>query len=128
MQLTLRDELPFVTVVLRFRGAAIEIPDVLVDTGSGGTVLAADWVARVGLNPEPTDALHTIHGVGGTEVVFARRVDRLDVGADGLANFEVEVGGMLYGFAINGILGMDFLTRAGAVIDLKALSIEFASA
>src|SRR4026209_753844 len=127
MQLTLQDDLPFVSVVLQFRGAAVEIPDVLVDTGSGGTVLAADWVARVGLNPEPTDILHTIHGVGGTEVVFARRVDRLVVGNAGLANFEVEVGGLLYGFAINGILGMDFLTQAGAVIDLKALSIEVAS-
>ena len=126
MQLTLQDELPFVSVSLEYGGTGLEIPDVLVDTGSGGTVLAADWVAQVGLRPEPHDVLHTIRGVGGSEVVFARRVDRLAVGANGLADFEIEVGGLNYGFAINGILGMDFLTRAGAIIDLRALRLEFA--
>jgi predicted aspartyl protease len=125
MRLTLQGELPFVSVVLHYRGATLEVPDVLVDTGSAGTVLAADWVARVGLHPEPADVLHTIHGVGGSEVVFARRVDRLAVGTGGLADFEIEVGGLLYGFTLNGILGMDFLTRAGAVIDLRAMSLEF---
>jgi hypothetical protein len=32
---------------------------------------------------------------------------------------------MDYGFEINGILGMDFLTRAGAVLDLGDLTIDF---
>lgn len=35
------------------------------------------------------------------------------------------VGGMDYGFEINGILGMDFLKRARAIIDLGKLIIEF---
>ncbi len=34
---------------------------------------------------------------------------------------------MEYARGINGILGMDFLLRAGAVIDLQALSLEFAA-
>jgi len=32
---------------------------------------------------------------------------------------------MDYGFEINGILGMDFLMKAGAVIDLQDLQIDF---
>ena len=32
---------------------------------------------------------------------------------------------MHYGFEINGILGMDFLTQAGAIINLRELQIEF---
>ncbi len=39
----------------------------------------------------------------------------------------VEIGGMEYGFAINGILGMDYLTRVGAIINLSTLALEFAS-
>jgi predicted aspartyl protease len=125
MQLTLQDDLPFVSVVLVYQGEALEIPNVLVDTGSASTVLAADWAARVKLIPEPDDILHTIRGIGGSEVVFVRRVEQLAVGESGLTGFEIEVSGTLYGFGINGILGMDFLTRAGAVIDLRHLRLEF---
>ena len=42
-----------------------------------------------------------------------------------LSNFWIEVGGMNYGFEINGIFGMDFLTRAAAIINLRELQIEF---
>jgi hypothetical protein len=32
---------------------------------------------------------------------------------------------MDYGFEINGVLGMDFLVRTGAVIDLQELELRF---
>jgi hypothetical protein len=38
-------------------------------------------------------------------------------------DFEVEVGAMDYGFAIDGIVGMDWLTQVGAVIDLSRLEV-----
>jgi hypothetical protein len=76
----------------------------------------------------PEDILHTIRGIGGSEVVFSRRVDYLRVGGRALPGFEVEIGGLDYGFEINGILGMDFLTRAAAVLDLGNLTIEFPGA
>jgi hypothetical protein len=56
----------------------------------------------------PEDTLHTIRGIGGSEVVFSRQVDYLAVADRALNGFEVEIGGMDYGFEINGILGMDF--------------------
>lgn len=126
MQLKLVDALPFTTITLIFQGSAIEIDNVLIDTGSATTVLAADQVAQIGLIPAPDDILYTLRGIGGTEVVFSRRVDYLQLGEHRLAAFEVEVGGMDYGFEINGILGMDFLTAAQAIIDLGSLTIEFA--
>jgi predicted aspartyl protease len=126
MQLTLKDDLPFVQVRLFYREAEIEIPQVLVDTGSASTILAAHAVAQAGIEPEMSDILYTIRGVGGTEAVFTRRVDRLRVGDSGIADFEIEIGGMDYGFDINGILGMDFMLRAGVIINLDELSLEFA--
>ncbi|GEM_PF-2184473 len=43
-----------------------------------------------------------------------------------LHNFEIEIGGMDYGFEINGILGMDFLIRAKAIIKLAEMRVDFA--
>jgi len=128
MQLKLKYSLPFVTVTLAYRQAEIEVSHVLVDTGSARTMFSADVVAQIGLIPEPEDTLLTVRGVGGAEVVFTRTVDRVQVGHRAVEQFEVEIGGMDYGFEINGILGMDFLTRTGAIINLHRLRLEFPDA
>jgi len=112
-------------VKLAYQGQAEEIQAVLVDTGSATTILVADLVASINIFPLPDDLLFTIRGVGGSEVVFTRKLDYLQVGDRRLPDFAVEIGGMDYGFEINGILGMDFLMKAGAVIDLQDLQIDF---
>jgi hypothetical protein len=38
----------------------------------------------------------------------------------------VEIGGVDYGFAINGILGMDFLRATGAIVNLNDLTLSWA--
>ena len=127
MPLTLRDNLPFTTVTVTYQGTTMDIPHVLVDTGSAATLLAADIVAALGIVPLPEDILHSLRGLGGTEVVFTRRLDSLQVGEHRLTNFEIEVGGMDYGFEMHGILGMDFLIQAGAIINLHEMTITFAN-
>jgi hypothetical protein len=126
MRLTLKDNLPFVSIALSYRGKTTKIDSVLIDTGSASTILSADHVSQIDIFPSADDILYTIRGVGGSEVVFNRRVNQLLVGGYGLVDFEVEVGGMDYGFEINGILGIDFLTQAGAVINLRKMTITFA--
>ena len=71
--------------------------------------------------------VHRIRGVGGTEFVFTKRVDRLSVGDLQVNDFQIEVGAMDYGFDIDGIIGMDFLTQVGAIIDLAKLEVYPAS-
>lgn len=126
MQLLLKYGLPFTTVTISHKDRAVDIPDILVDTGSVSTIISADVLAPIGITPLPEDALSTIRGVGGSEVVFSRRVDFLRIGNCSIAAFEVEVGGMDYGFQINGILGMDALTRIGAIVDLQNMEMQFA--
>jgi hypothetical protein len=41
------------------RLAVVEINEVLIDTGSAKTVLAADRVSQIGLVPAPDDILYT---------------------------------------------------------------------
>ncbi len=126
MQISLKDDLPFVAVTINYQGQSLTLPAVLVDTGSARTILAADLVAEIQITPAPDDTLYTIRGVGGTEVVFSRHINFIEVGDCRLSNFEIEVGGMDYGFEIQGILGMDFLRQAGAILDLSRMTIEFA--
>lgn len=127
MQLEFRDDLPFISIALAFRGKSTLIDNVLVDTGSASTILADYAVEAVDIAPELDDILYTIRGVGGIETVYTRHVQSLTIGQRALENVEIEIGGMNYGFSINGILGMDVLTRTGAVIDLNRFTIEFAN-
>jgi hypothetical protein len=125
MRLILRDSLLFVTVTLQYRGVSTKVTDVLLDTGSASTIFATDALAPLGLRPEPRDVLRRIRGVGGAEHVFSRVIDRIAIGERGLAPFEIEVGGMDYGFEMNGILGLDFRQPAGAILDLHDRTIRF---
>ena len=125
VQLSLKDDLPFTSVVIGYQGEAIEIDNVLVDTGSASSIFSVEALAAINIKPGPSDILYVIRGVGGSETVFGREVDYVMLGDKRLANFEIEVGGMDYGFEINGILGMDFLTEVGAIINLRDLRIEF---
>lgn len=126
MKLTLVDKLPFTSAILIYNLQQIEVPHVLVDTGSASTVFSSDWGQQIGIAPEKSDTIRTLWGVGGSEVVFTRRLDSLRVGQITLAGFEVEFGGMEYGFQIHGILGMDFLLEARAILNLSNLTVDFA--
>jgi hypothetical protein len=125
MRFTLRDNLPFVSVTLAYRGTVITVPHVLIDTGSARTIFAFDIVSGIQISPAPEDTLYAIRGVGGMETVFSRTVDYIQVGGRQLPQFEIEVGGMDYGFDIQGILGMDFLRQSRVVLNVADLSLEF---
>ena len=123
MRIRIQDSLPFVTAVLIYRGQQLVLENMLLDTGSASTILSTDRVQKVGLVPRPEDALHEIRGVGGVEIVFARKIDCLMVGEFAVENFEVEIGAMEYGIAIDGIVGLDFLTQMKAILDFDRLEM-----
>ena len=75
---------------------------------------------------EPDDFVHRIRGVGGSEFVFTKRVDALTAGDLKVSKFEIEIGAMNYGFDMDGIIGVDFLTKVGAMIDLDRMELRLA--
>jgi hypothetical protein len=89
--------------------------------------VSTDRVHEIGLAFEPNDVVHRIRGVGGAEFVFTKKVDELAIGELAVTDFEVEVGGMNYGFDIDAIIGVDFLIKVGAVLDLHRLEIRAGS-
>lgn len=104
-------------------GRAIELPHLVVDTGSAATAFPADLLLEIGLTPRPDDFIRRIRGVGGTEFVFSRRIDRLEVGGLILEGLEVEIGALDYGFRMDGLIGLDFLANTRAVIDLARMTL-----
>jgi len=127
MTIHIQDGLPYVMITLQYRGQELHLPHVLLDTGSAGTVFAADTMLPLGLPYEVNDPVHRMHGIGGAEFVFSKRVDRLALGPLYVRDFAIEVGAMDYGLAIDGIVGMDFLLAVSAVIDLAQLEVRQAS-
>ena len=125
MKLRLAQGLVYVEMDVTFRGRGLHLSDVILDTGSAGTIFAADRLLEIGVAPEPADAIRRIRGVGGTEYVFTKSLDRLAVGEMEIDRFEIEIGAMDYGFPADGILGLDYLLKAGALIDLRRLELRF---
>lgn len=123
--LTVRHSLPFVEVHAAYRGQTIAVRAVLVDTGSDSTCFEADLLRPLGLVPDPDDIIQVVHGVGGDETVYSGTLDSLSVGDLHVDGVQIDIGRMGYGFGIDGILGMDFLERAGAIIDLPARVVRF---
>ena len=116
--------LPIVAADLRHEGRCTRLTRALVDTGSAGTVVHVKRPAEVGVVERPGDEVCRVHGVGGSEPVFARKVDALSLGELSVSEFEIDVGATKYSIELDAIIGFDFLTQVGAVIDLSKLEIR----
>lgn len=116
--------LPFVTIIIHANGQSLELKKVLLDTGSGGTVLKADHLVALGVIPEPTDQIRFLHGIGGDEAVIEKSIDALQIGDLFADPFTIQMGAMEYGIPMDGIIGLDFLLRVQVIIDFKALKIR----
>jgi hypothetical protein len=124
MKIRLEHGLAYVEAALTFRGRSLSLRDIILDTGSASTIFSADRLLEIGVVPEPADALHRLRGVGGTEYAFTKRLDLLAVDDMKVPDFSIEVGAMDYGFPADGILGLDYLLRIGALVDLRRLELR----
>lgn len=124
MKIRIEGRLAYVGVSLTHRGRVLELDHVVLDTGSAATLFSADEVAKIGLLPGPDDVLYCMVGVGGEEFVFSKALDTLTVGDLELNDVRIQVGAMEYGFPVQGLIGLDFLLRSRADIDLGNLELR----
>lgn len=122
--ITLRDDLPFVSVVVRGNGKMITLHDVLVDTGSAGTVFKTDDMEKIGVVPNDDDTPAIMSGVGGDEYVLEKQIEALEIGDLIVSPMIIQMGALDYGLKMDGIVGSDFLLRAKAVIDFSSLEVR----
>ena len=118
------DGLPFVAATLQANGQILQLEQVLLDTGSAGAVFKTDLLESIGVIPLPGDPLHLLHGIGGDEAVIEKTIKGMQVGSLIVTAFTLQLGAVEYGRAMDGILGLDFLRRAQAIIDFNTLELR----
>jgi hypothetical protein len=127
VELRLMYGLPIVKIDVTFAGRMLQLKNILLDTGSAGTILDADVVTEIGVKPEGTDQTAVIHGIGGSEIVFTKWFDSVTLGNISVNHCKIEIGVMDYGIDIQGILGFDFIREAKLVIDTARMQVYTAS-
>lgn len=124
MEINISNGLPFVSLTMTYTGQQMELKQVLLDTGSYSTIISSDKLHEIGLTYEPNDKIRQIRGVGGTEFVFTKELEKIKVDNYVLSGFSVEVGSLDYGFELDGILGMDYLIRSRAIINFSCMELN----
>ena len=123
-QLKIEDGLLLTEMLLHYDEMSIKLKRVLVDTGSGGTIVSADIVEAIGIIGGADDTIYRISGVGGYEFVYSKIIDGIRIGNLHVNDFPIEIGAMDYGFELDGIVGLNFLQKVGATINLENLTIS----
>ncbi len=124
-ELVIENGLLLTDMTIEFNQQSLLLNRVLVDTGSGSTVISTDLAASIGIVPEINDTIYRISGVGGSEFVYSKKVDAVTIGNMKTDIFELEIGLMNYGFDLDGIIGLDLLTKLKAVINVDELTLHY---
>lgn len=123
-KLIIEDGLLLTDMELTFKGQLLHLQRVLVDTGSGSTVVSTDLAESIGIVAEENDIIYRISGVGGSEFVYSKTVDAIRIGFMHTEDFALEIGAMNYGFDLDGIIGLDLLQQLKAIINIDELTIQ----
>jgi predicted aspartyl protease len=123
-KLIIEDGLLLTDMELIFKGQSLLLKRVLIDTGSGSTVVSTDLTESIGIVAEEYDMIYRISGVGGSEFVYSKTVDSVRIGDIQTENFALEIGAMNYGFDLDGIIGLDLLQQTKAIINIDKLTLK----
>lgn len=89
--LRIEENLPFTSLKIWHQDKSLELNNVLVDTGSASSILKLDLVEGIGIKAEPYDILGTITGVGGSELVYLKTIDIIEIGNMSIQDVEVDI-------------------------------------
>ena len=96
----------------------------LIDTGSSYTILPFDLLEAIGSNPSLAKDKVRIHTASGLIVAPVVKVDWFNSLGKKISDFHIVAYTLPFATLIDGLLGMDFLKRIGAVIDIANGVIE----
>ena len=99
----LRNGIPFISIQINHDRHSFLVDNVLIDTGSAGSIFSAEVFAKFDVVPEHTDKVHRIAGVGGYEYVIEKKIDSIEIDGHAIHCVLIQLGEMEYGFEIEGI-------------------------
>jgi len=123
MKLYFEYGLPFAQIELVNGEKRVKLSKVLIDTGSGTTIISTETAIELGLDQQPDDEINLVSGIGGTESVYEKYVGKIIFDLLAVDNFKVDVGAMLYSFDFDAIIGADLLKQAKAIINFEEMTL-----
>lgn len=126
MKMEYKNGLLFATVELTFCSKTKLISDIVIDTGAAESIISSEVVEEIGIYADSIDKIKTFYGIGGNpHYAFAKRVERIRLEDYVLNDVEIDFGLVYSNEKINGLLGLDILVNAQAIINLKDMIIDF---
>jgi hypothetical protein len=118
-----RDGIPFTSVTVTVGRNSAHFLNVVIDTGSAGSMFNVDILADSSIALDGTEIIDRVRGVGGQEHILYKWVDDVQIGGISVGRFQIQTGNVNYGWGIDGILGFDVLSALGVTIDLVQMAI-----
>ncbi|WP_042163741.1 retropepsin-like aspartic protease [Paenibacillus gorillae] len=112
-------------ITLCFRGKTLQIPHIIIDTGSSHTVFSPDALEEIGVSYENGDPVYEAYGIGGTVSFYTKVMDYIQIGHFKAEQVEIDVG--ILPKSHIGLLGLDVLKPNGFIVDMDKLELYNAS-
>ncbi|GGA40542.1 retropepsin-like aspartic protease family protein [Paenibacillus physcomitrellae] len=122
MKINYDGQLITTSLTVTFRGRALRIDDVIIDTGSSHTIISPDILEEIGVTYETGDSIYEAYGIGGSVPFYTKIMDRVEIGTRSIENIEIDVG--ILPKDHKGLLGLDILKQHSFIIDLKTLELR----
>lgn len=90
--LDIYQQLPLIQLRIWYKGQILLLDRILVDTGSASTIFKLDIVEKIGITAEEDDIVGSISGVGGSEYIFLKQIDSIELNGLNIRNFTVNIG------------------------------------
>jgi len=107
------------TLTACYRGKALELSDIIIDTGSSHTVFSPEALETIGVTYENGDPVYEAYGLGGTVPFYTKVLEYMMLDTFQVNEIEVDIGVLPKNH--KGLLGLDILQRHGFVLDLDKL-------
>jgi Aspartyl protease len=126
VKIQMKDGLPIVSFPIRYNGNQMYLDDILLDTGCSITIFDTDVVQEVGLIIDRVNGRpRRMYGIGGeSELCYEQTVLNLKIDNYLMDSFTIQLGITKETYGFNGILGVDFMMKAGLIIDFQEMIAE----
>lgn len=121
-RLQLKDGLLYTSINLRHEDKCIVVDNVIIDTGAFHTIIASDFLEKLDVAFSDEDELVKALGYGGTVSYSVRKkIDSIECEDLKINDIKIYFGEIDPNERVNGLIGLDFLRKAGVILDLVDL-------
>ena len=121
-KLQLKDGLLYATVNLRHEEKCIVVDNVIIDTGAFHTIIAPNFLEKLDVAFSEEDELVKASGYGGTvSYSLRKKIDSIECEGIKINDIKIDFGEIDPNERVNGLIGLDFLRKAGIILDLVDL-------